>query len=96
MAQFEATGTEVAEVVFEGTWDELVSHADEFSDKRLRLSVLAPVELSESEIARRAKIASIAGKYKHLGVSVEDLHHERAADLAREPQALASFSMPAL
>jgi|GEM_PF-6228432 len=84
MAQFEATSTEVERVVFEGTWDELVAHADEFSDKRLRISVIAPVALPEDKIAWKAKIASIYGKYKHLDGSVEDLHQERAADLAKE------------
>ena len=81
--------------ILEGTWEEIKLRDAELAGRFLRIIVDPDKEpsqvgngsghvSSEPNAERVARIKGLRGKYAHLGVSVDDLHHERAADRVRE------------
>jgi len=50
-------------LVFEGTWEELAAHADQFKGKRLRVMVLPPEGKGETDGSRRREtVARLGGE----------------------------------
>ena len=85
--------------VLEGTWEEIKLRDEELAGRFLRVIVEPSKEQAQAvnenghlspqpEKERVAHIKSLRGKYAHLGVSVDDLHNERATDTAREEASL--------
>ena len=82
----------------EGTWEEIVAHADQLAGCRVRLTVLAPlarpapprdVTAAERDPERVARVRSIRGKFARPDgeKSSDVLHRERQRDREREEQA---------
>ena len=79
--------------ILEGTWEKIKLHDEELTGRFLHI-VVDPdkqpfhgdngnaITDSESDLERVSRIKSLRGKYSHLGVTIEDLHHERAAERA--------------
>ncbi len=81
--------------ILEGKWEEIKLRDEELAGHFLRI-IIDPDEMQilspkvnghlslQSDNERLARIKSLRGKYALLGVSVEDLHMERAADSSRD------------
>jgi hypothetical protein len=79
----------MSQQVLEGTWEEVLQHADELSGKRVRLTVLSETshelgkELQEDQ---QAAIRAVRGKYAHVRTSVDEFLTGKREEVELEEQ----------
>ncbi len=77
----------MATTIFEGTWDEIVKHAAEFSGRRLRVTVLA----EEQKPQPNRKMQEIMEKVKELQKDMRFTDGSKTQEILRNARSGAMF-----